>query len=252
MTEPRSWHCPVNKFPNSTELDHYVNARVSNIIGEYFDGIRDFRAQYETYLSRRKTVVSPTPFRPEELLQAEIDKFKFIYSTIREWLESSMGRTEKEWQQKILSFIQLIFPKYVAVLENVQIEDHYSIPGRTKKRFIDIALVDANPPSWSPVLLLPELAAIAGCCGGAGWFPPAEAVSARADPADAAPEEVPAAAPPDDPAPAAATPAMAPSMPAAPAVRAVTAVPTIAAAVLPTSPLTIRLAMKGITAIASE
>jgi len=89
-------------------------------------------------------VVSPTPFRPEELLQAEIDKFKFIYSTIREWLESSMGRTEKEWQQKILSFIQLIFPKYVAVLENVQIEDHYSIPGRTKKRFIDIALVDAN------------------------------------------------------------------------------------------------------------
>jgi len=40
--------------------------------------------------------------------------------------------------------IQLIFPKYVAVLENVQIEDHYSIPGRTKNRFIDIALVDAN------------------------------------------------------------------------------------------------------------
>ena len=80
-------------------------------------------------------------------------------------------------------------------------------------------------PSWSPEPLLPELAAIADCCGGAGWFPPADAVSARAEPAVAAPEEVPAVAPPDEPAPAAATPAMAPSMPAAPAVKAVTAVP---------------------------
>ena len=44
----------------------------------------------------------------------------------------------------ILKFTLLIFPKYVAVLENVQIEDHYSKPGSTIARFIDIALVDAN------------------------------------------------------------------------------------------------------------
>src|SRR5271170_4818275 len=107
-------------------------------------------------------------------------------------------------------------------------------------------------PSWSPEPFLPELAAIAGCCGGAGWFPPADAVSARADPALAVPEEAPVAVPLVEPAPAAAMPAAAPSMPAAPTVRAVTAVPIIAAAVLPTSPLTMRLAIKGITAIASE
>jgi len=109
---------------------------------------------------------------------------------------------------------------------------------------------NVGPPlsSENPVAVEDELGI---CCGGAGWFPPADAVSARAGLAAAAPEEVPAA-PPVEPAPAAATPAAAPSMPAAPAVRAVTAVPTIATAVLPTSPLTIRLAMKGITAIASE
>jgi hypothetical protein len=134
----------LKKFPNSTELDRYANARVSNIIGEYFDGMRDLRAQYETYLSRRKSVVSAPPFRPEELVQAEIDKFVLIRDTISQWLGSSEGRTEKEWQQMILTFILLIFPKYVAVLENVQIEDHYSILGTTSNRFIDIALVDAN------------------------------------------------------------------------------------------------------------
>jgi hypothetical protein len=134
----------LKKFPNSTELDRYANARVSNIIGEYFDGMRDFRAQYETYLNRRKSVISPHTFHPEELLQTEIDKFELIRNTIKEWLHSSEGRTEKEWQQKLLDFILLIFPKYVAVLENVQIEDHYSIPGTNLSRFIDIALVDAN------------------------------------------------------------------------------------------------------------
>jgi len=134
----------LKKFPNSTELDHYANARVSNIIGEYFDGMRDLRAQYETYLSRRKSVVSKPTFHPENLLQAEIDKFVLIRDTISLWLGSSEGRTEKEWQQMILTFILLIFPKYVAVLENVQIEDHYSKLGTTSNRFIDIALVDAN------------------------------------------------------------------------------------------------------------
>ncbi len=134
----------LKKFPDSTELDRYANARVSNIIGEYFDGMRDFRAQYETYLSRRKSVVSATKFRPEELLEAEINKFVLIRDTISQWLGSSEGRTEKEWQQMILTFILLIFPKYVAVLENVQIEDHYSKLGTTSDRFIDIALVDAN------------------------------------------------------------------------------------------------------------
>ena len=134
----------LSKFPNSAELDRYANARVSNIIGEYFDGMKDFRAQYETYLSRRKSVISAREVRPVELLESEIAKFLLIRDTISEWLGSSEGRTEKEWQQKILTFILLIFPKYVAVLENVKIEDHYSKPGTTCDRFIDFALVDAN------------------------------------------------------------------------------------------------------------
>jgi hypothetical protein len=106
--------------------------------------MRDFRAQYESYLSRRKSVVSTSKFHLEELFQAELSKFVLIRDTIRQWLASSDGRTEKEWQQMILKFILLIFPKYIAVLENVQIDDHYSKPGSTSARLIDIALVDAN------------------------------------------------------------------------------------------------------------
>ena len=104
----------------------------------------------------------------------------------------------------------------------------------------------------NPMLGVDEDAAIGTGCGGVGKFPLVAAVRAGADPAVAAPDADPVAVAPADPVRAAATPAAAPSIPAAPAVKAVTAVPTMATAVLPTSPLTMRLAMKGMMAIARE
>jgi hypothetical protein len=44
----------------------------------------------------------------------------------------------------MLEFILLIFPKYVAVLEKVNIKDFYSKAASVTERFIDLALVDAN------------------------------------------------------------------------------------------------------------
>lgn len=134
----------LKKFPSSTELDRYANARVSSIINDYFDEMKDFKGQYEAYLNKQKPIPSISEFRPEELFEAEINKFILIRDTISQWLSSSDGRSEKEWQRLILRFILLIFPKYIAVLENVQIKDHYSKPGKPSTRYIDIALVDAN------------------------------------------------------------------------------------------------------------
>ena len=113
-------------------------------------------------------------------------------------------------------------------------------------------LSNVGEPSPGENPLAIEDAAIGACCGGAGWFPPETAGSARAAPAVAVPEEAPVEAAPAELPRAAATPAAAPSNQAAPAVNAVTAVPTIATAVLPTSPLTIRFATNGMTAMASE
>ena len=38
----------------------------------------------------------------------------------------------------------MIFPKYVAVLESLHIRDFYSTPGKSKDRYVDLTLVDAN------------------------------------------------------------------------------------------------------------
>lgn len=134
----------LDKFPNSTELDRYARARVTNIIGEYFEGMKDFRTLYEEYLSKRKSVIRSETLSTPDLLQSEIDKYVLIRGTIQAWLAADNAHTEKEWQAMILTFILLIFPKYVAVLQNVTIHDYYSKPGKTGRRYIDIALVDAG------------------------------------------------------------------------------------------------------------
>jgi len=106
--------------------------------------MRDFRTLYEEYLSKRKSVIRSEALSTLDLLQSEIDKYVLIRDTIQAWLEGEDAHTEKEWQALILNFILLIFPKYVAVLQNVTIHDYYSKLGKTGRRYLDIALVDAG------------------------------------------------------------------------------------------------------------
>jgi len=134
----------LDRFPNSGELDRYASARVETIIGEFFDGMKSARDNYEVYLSKRKSSVSDKPLEQEQLLQAEIDKFAYLRDTISAWLENADAYSERDWQRMIMKVILLIFPKYIAVLQNVGVADFYSSPNRTKKRYIDLCLVDAS------------------------------------------------------------------------------------------------------------
>ncbi|MES3048549.1 Shedu immune nuclease family protein [Sphingomonas faeni] len=133
----------LSKFPTTTELNRYARARVADVVGQYVDGMADARRHYEEYMNRHKAIGATGSFDTEELLEAELAKYKLIRDTLRGWLAAAEVRVERDWQQLLMKFLLLIFPKYVAILENVQIADVYSTPGRARRRFIDIALVDA-------------------------------------------------------------------------------------------------------------
>lgn len=133
----------IKRFPNTYELNRYAEARVANIIGEYIQPQRDFHEQYETYLSKRKSVRSDVPLRANDLLETEIEKFELVLNTLKAWLKAA-DKSEDEWQKQVLAILLLIFPKYVAVLEKMPVDDHYTTPGKTRRRQIDLALVDVN------------------------------------------------------------------------------------------------------------
>ncbi|WP_200576137.1 Shedu immune nuclease family protein [Paraburkholderia nemoris] len=135
----------IKKFPNTYELDRYAGARVHTILSEYLDGMKDARGRYETYLNRKQMALTRTTKLDLSVLKKlEIEKYVLIRDMINDALATKQNLSEGEWQQLMLSFLLLLFPKYIKVLENITIHDYYSDPTKKTNRYIDIGLVDAN------------------------------------------------------------------------------------------------------------
>lgn len=90
------------RFPNSGELDLYSRARVETIVGEFFDGMKSARDNYEIYLSRRKSSVSDRPLQQDDLFDAEIEKFRYLRDVIAAWLPQASSYSERDWQRMII------------------------------------------------------------------------------------------------------------------------------------------------------
>jgi hypothetical protein len=136
----------LKQFPTHIELNHYVRSRITRILNDYFETTTDAQSKFETYLKKRtsdKETSKETPIEPLSK-EYEVEKYEFIRDELIEMLKNSEAYLEDAWQKKILKFIRLLFPKYVAVLENLHIKDFYSNTEKVTKREIDIALVDAN------------------------------------------------------------------------------------------------------------
>jgi len=134
----------INRFPGTYELDRYADARVQTILSQYIDGMKDARGRYEAYLNRKKSVTSKTKLDLGDVTKLEIQKYTLIRDLIDDALKTKMNLSEHEWQQLMLSFLLLLFPKYIKVLENITIHDYYSDPTKKKDRYVDIGLLDAN------------------------------------------------------------------------------------------------------------
>ena len=94
------------------------------------------------YLESREVLVA----HPKKSLLAnfELQKFEYIHAELTSMLSAVESYSEKNWQKRMLGLLLLIFPKYIAVLENVNVKDFYSTPGKISDRYIDLMLVDAN------------------------------------------------------------------------------------------------------------
>jgi hypothetical protein len=134
-------------FPNTRELDLYASARVSNVLKDYIGTMSDAQVKLNKYLNKKKDI--PNLSNIDFIKDYEPKKFEYIRREINKMLNKSeaelMAYKEKDWQRQIAEFLLLIFPKYVAILENVHIKDFYPKAGKNQtKRNIDLMLVDAN------------------------------------------------------------------------------------------------------------
>ena len=132
----------LRNFPNSTELNFYAQARITQTLKDYLGTMSDAQKRLETYLNRKKTIESRS--RVSFLRSYESSKFEYIRDELREMLKNADAYEEKAWQKQMVDFLLLIFPKYVAVLRNLHVKDFYSNPRKHTNRYIDFTLVDAT------------------------------------------------------------------------------------------------------------
>lgn len=132
----------LKTFPTSTELTHYARSRIARILKDYFGTISDAERKLNQHLNRKRKRLAQS--RESIISDFEVQKFEYVYAEIEAMLENTDSYAEKDWQAKILSLLLFVFPKYIAVLENVHIKDFYSNPSKVTDRYIDLMLVDAS------------------------------------------------------------------------------------------------------------
>jgi len=133
-------------FPTTTELTHYARARVTRVLKDYLGTMSDAQIKLDSYLNQKKSIRNRSKI--DFIKDYEPKKFEYVRDEILEMLREIETKPdaykEKDWQRQIVEFLLLIFPKYVAVLENVHIKDFYSVSEKATDRFIDLLLIDAN------------------------------------------------------------------------------------------------------------
>jgi len=132
----------LKNFPNTSELTYYANARITRTLKDYFESMSDAQQIFEKYLQNKQTILAES--RDHNLNEYEYKKFEYVRDELLGMLKYPDAYDETAWQKLIIKFLLLIFPKYVAVLENLHVKDFYSSPDKTKNRFIDLTLVDAS------------------------------------------------------------------------------------------------------------
>lgn len=131
----------LNSLPSTTELRYYIDSRITNILGQYLDNVKDSGKAFENYLEKR---IKLSPLNSlSSLRNYEAEKYAFILEKLKEMLANSDIYSENDWQDKILEIILLIYPKYIKCFPEVRINDYYSDPTTTTIRRIDLLLVDA-------------------------------------------------------------------------------------------------------------
>ena len=128
----------IKNFPNYYELQRYTSARLSVILRNYFDNVSDGEAKFEKYMRTKISIQGSNLLN--QFQDSELAKYKEIKDKLLTMLDEEDQYIEKQWQSEILQILQLLFPKYIRVFEEVPVYDPYN---KTNRR-LDFILVDSN------------------------------------------------------------------------------------------------------------
>jgi len=126
----------IKSFPTTHEIKLYRSAKITSIISNYFDSVKDKETQYKTYVNVKTIKIESnlkSAFKDSEIL-----KYSTLLDKLRTMLNNEIKYSEDQWQSEILQLVLLIYPKYIQAIRELKFKDVYS--GKTRR--LDFGLID--------------------------------------------------------------------------------------------------------------
>lgn len=127
----------VARFPNQYELTKYVDARLSADLKDQFEFNDSYQAKYHDYLNKKLNAVRFS-YISEEIYEYETKKYRDLLNYLVDMLNDENNYSEKQWQNEIVKFILLLFPKYIHAFTEAPVIDGF----HGKTRSLDFMLLD--------------------------------------------------------------------------------------------------------------
>lgn len=125
-------------LPNSYEHQLYDKARVESVLRNFFCPEKDIDTQFSKYINTKK--IKNTDLSPIHFEDFDIQRYTFLLSQLEYMLSNEIKYSENDWQNEILKFIKILFPKYVISVKEAIIKKGIA----DKNKHIDILLGDYN------------------------------------------------------------------------------------------------------------
>ena len=125
----------LDSFPKTAELDRYADSQIASRIKEYFPECDKYEKIFKQFLSRKKH--NHNIFSKND--EIELAQFSVALEELKRLLNNSAGICEADWQIRIQSILQMLYPKYILCTREIVIS---GIDGYDKRP--DFVLVDAN------------------------------------------------------------------------------------------------------------
>jgi hypothetical protein len=127
----------INSFPNSYEKKLYSEAKITNLIKEFFSTTVDGEKKFQKYLNKKETNTGIN--LNKTFKEVELIKYETILEKLTRMLNDENNYSEHQWQKEILDIILLLYPKYILVFTEVPVKAN-----DIKQKYLDFLLIDAN------------------------------------------------------------------------------------------------------------
>lgn len=126
----------LKALPNSYEHRLYDQARVEYILKNYFCTKKDIETQFAKYMKDKN--LKETDLSHLHFEDFDVHRYKFLLKQLKNMLDDPQ-KYENDWQDEILKFIRILFPKYVICVKEAVVRKG-TVSKKNKK--IDILLGD--------------------------------------------------------------------------------------------------------------